>query len=333
MKALVLPLVVIAGCSAAGVSQTGRQAGAANVPPTDHHAHIGSSKATAALGEMRRYFNEPGPPGDTIARTPEWFISQMDSAGVKQSIVLSVAYWFGSPPLQGASEAANVREENDWVADAVARFPDRIIGFCSVNPLRDYAVAEIDRCATNRRISGLKLHLANSVVDLTDTTHVKRVAEAFEAANRHQLAIVMHMWTPAWVTDPTRGRADAEVVLQRLLPLAPQVPVQLAHFAGGGSFGEGADLALLTFIPAIKAKSKTVANLYFDIAVVVSARQPLWMRTRIAERIREVGIKRILYGTDGTRAAENWAELRTLLPLTVDEFAVVQTNRLPVFRR
>ena len=172
MRALILLLVVIAGCSAAGVSQAEQQAGAANVPIIDHHAHISSSKATAALGVMRRYFNEPGPPGETIARTPEWLISQMDSSGVKQSIVLSVAYWFGSPPLQGPTEAVNVREENEWVADAAARFPDRIIGFCSINPLRDYAVAEIDRCAANRHISGLKLHLANSVVDLTDSTVV-----------------------------------------------------------------------------------------------------------------------------------------------------------------
>jgi predicted TIM-barrel fold metal-dependent hydrolase len=333
MKALYLPLVMIAGCSAAAVAQTARQDRAANVPATDHHAHIGSGKATAALGVMRRYFNEPSPPGDTIARTAEWLISQMDSAGVKHSILLSVAYWFGSPPLQGTSEAANVREENDWVADAVARFPDRIVGFCSVNPLRDYALAEIDRCGANRRISGLKLHLANSGVDLTDTTHVKRVAAAFQAANRHGFPIVLHMWTPAWVAAPTRGSADAAVVLESLLPLAPLVPVQLAHLAGGGSFGEGADRAVSTFIRAIQAKSETVANLYFDISAVVNARQPLWLRWRIAERVREIGIERILYGTDGTRAAEDWAELRELLPLTVDEFAVLQANRLPILKR
>ena len=42
-------------------------------------------------------------------------------------------------------------------------------GFCSVNPLKDYAIEELARCAKDPQLQlhiGLKLHFGNSDVDL-----------------------------------------------------------------------------------------------------------------------------------------------------------------------
>ena len=41
---------------------------------------------------------------------------------------------------------AAVRAENDFVAEEVAKFPDRLMGFCGVNPLYPGATEELDRC-------------------------------------------------------------------------------------------------------------------------------------------------------------------------------------------
>ncbi len=115
-----------------------------------------------------------------------------------------------------------------WTAQQVARFPDRLAAFCSFNPLAEYALAEFDRCASDSRFRGLKLHFGMSVVDLKNPEHVEKVRRVFEAANRRRLAILVHVRA-----DPTFGREYAEILLSQLLPAAPDIPVQIAHLWGG----------------------------------------------------------------------------------------------------
>src|SRR6185295_6155629 len=111
-------------------------------------------------------------PAEASPFTADRLIHLLDSAGARRAVVLSEAYWFGSPLMPGidrsvsiADEQASVRAENDGVADQVARYPNRLVAFCSVNPLKSYAIQELERCAADPRFSGLKLHLANSDVD------------------------------------------------------------------------------------------------------------------------------------------------------------------------
>ena len=69
----------------------------------------------------------------------------------------------GQPGADGREQYDKVKAENDGTAQQVARFPDRLVGFCGVNPLKDYAVGEVRRCATIPQLrTGLKLHIGNS---------------------------------------------------------------------------------------------------------------------------------------------------------------------------
>ena len=52
-------------------------------------------------------------------------------------------------PLE--DEYAKVQAENDWVVQQMARYPERLVPFCGVNPLKDYALQELERCATMPR--------------------------------------------------------------------------------------------------------------------------------------------------------------------------------------
>jgi hypothetical protein len=75
-------------------------------------------------------------------------IRNLDDAGIRRAAVLSVAYQFGNPnrpPVE--NEYDQVKAENDWTSKQVARFPDRLRGLCGVNPLKDYALSELERCA------------------------------------------------------------------------------------------------------------------------------------------------------------------------------------------
>ena len=68
--------------------------------------------------------------------------------------MLSIAYMFASADAEVEDEYGLVRRENDYVAEQVATVPDRLLGACSVNPLADYSIEEIERCGADSRSRG-----------------------------------------------------------------------------------------------------------------------------------------------------------------------------------
>src|SRR5260370_24091815 len=178
------------------------------------------------------------------------------------ALVVSLAYAHGSPSIRGNDEYAKVRAENDWTSQQVAQYPDRLRAFCSFNPLREYALAELDRCAKDPNLRlGLKLHLANSQVDLRNSGHVEQLRGVFRAANAHRMPIVVHLWT-----GRTYGRADAEIFLNEALPAAPDIPTQLAPLAGTGpGLYPDSQEALIVFADAVAAADPPTPNLYFHL--------------------------------------------------------------------
>lgn len=260
--------------------------------------------------------------------TAEQLIAQLDEAGIQRAAVLSTAYWFGSPILRKAEgdEYANVRAENDWTVQEVSRFPARLVALCSFNPLKDYALAEIDRCAKLPNVKGLKLHFGNSNVDVRNPEHVEKARRVFAAANEHRLAIVVHLWV-----GPGYGREDAEIFLNQILPAAPDIPIQIAHFAGGGP--GYTDEALEVYANAITAKDPRTKNLYFDIATVADSQTDETLK-KFAQRIRQVGLHRVLYGTDMAppTARQSWANFRATVPLSEEEIKAIAGNVAPYLR-
>ena len=112
----------------------------------------------------------------------------------------------------------------------------------------------------------------------------------------------------------------------QVLPMASQVPVQIAHFAGGGP--GYTDAALGVFSDAITASDPATSRLFFDVAGVANF-QPAPAVARLARRIREVGLERVVFGTDVGTPRENWAIFRKTVPLTEDEFAIIARNAVP----
>ena len=261
----------------------------------------------------------------------EKLVALLDAACIRRAVVLSDAYWFDSPKNAPVADAyAKMRAENEWTAQQAARFPDRLVAFCSFNPLADYALAELDRCASDSRFRGLKLHFGMSVVDLKNPEHVEKVRRVFEAANRRRLPIIVHVRA-----DQTYGREHAEILLNQLLPAAPDIPVQIAHLWGGEAFS---DSALAAYADAVSAGRPATKNLYFDVAeaVLVAGASEETLRT-IAQRIRQIGPRRILYGTDGPvpealSPREGWDAFRTKLPLTEEDLRTIAENVAPYLR-
>jgi predicted TIM-barrel fold metal-dependent hydrolase len=192
----------------------------------DHHQHL-ISPALAKTWE-----GEPEPVDADL------LIQRLDKAGIRSAVVLALGYQWGSPARspKPVDEYLAVRTENDWAAAQVAKYPDRLTAVCSVNPLRDYALAEIDRCAADPRLrNGLKMQFANSRVNLENAEHVAQLRRVFAAVNKHRMPIVAHVWTgDDKILSPFEGR-DARIFINEVLPMAPDVTVQIAHLGGAGA--------------------------------------------------------------------------------------------------
>lgn len=234
-------------------------------------------------------------------------------------------------------EYTKVRAENDWTAQQVAQYPDRLRAFCGVNPLKDYALAEIARCAKDPYLHfGLKLHFGNSDVDLDQPQEVAKVRAVFRAADEHGMPIVVHLHSSVTRHRPY-GAKEARIFLKEVLPAAPHVSVQIAHLAGSGGYDDrGVDEALSVFIDAIAHHDPRMAHVYFDISGVAGLGHWQEKKDLIAKRIRQVGVKRILWGSDGAfgggltpeEAKRDFEEL----PLSKEEFRTIDNNLTPYMR-
>jgi predicted TIM-barrel fold metal-dependent hydrolase len=103
-------------------------------------------------------------------------LAEMDRAGVRQAVVLSVGYSFADERKQMADPDRLTRQENDRTSAQVASARGRLIGFCSANPLRDAALAEIERCLALKGMRGIKLHMGNAGVTLRNPEEIGREA-------------------------------------------------------------------------------------------------------------------------------------------------------------
>jgi predicted TIM-barrel fold metal-dependent hydrolase len=281
-------------------------------PLVDHHQHLVAPEMAAA-GQK---------PIDAAA-----MISMLDAAGIRRAVLLSNAYRY--------ADYEKVRSENDWTANEAAKYPQRLVAFCGFDPLAAYALEELARCAADERFGrGIKLQFGMSAVNLADAGHVAKVKSVFSAANEKGLAIVVHM---RGRRAHPYGAAQARTFIDELLAATPDVPVQIAHFAGGGATSDPpSDEALATFIAAIAKDDPRVRNLYFDLALVAPAGLSPQRAQFVVTGIRQIGLPRILYGSDGGDPTdpppEAMLEAFRKLPLTGAEFRAIGGNVAPYLR-
>lgn len=106
-------------------------------PPT-HYPTI--ADAHVHLGPFRN-FHIPDHDIDGV-------IAAMDSLGVDVSVISA-----------HAGISSDYRIGNDLIVDAAERYPDRVLGYCCVNPnYPGEVVAELERCFAHPAFRGVKLH-------------------------------------------------------------------------------------------------------------------------------------------------------------------------------
>ena len=317
-------LTIVAICGSIAIAQSVGKEKLPNVSPqADHHQHVFS----APMAEFQK----------VRVITAADVIKQLDEAGIKRAVLLSTAYSYGRPGREPANEYEKVKEENDWVGAQAALFPGRLIAFCGMNPLKDYALEEIARCAKNSNTRrGLKFHIGNSDIQLANAEHIEKLKKVFQAANANRMAIVMHFRASFSLNRPY-GAPEANALITHLLPLVKDVPVQIAHLgsAGPGYNDPKVDEVMDVFVDAIAKRDPRMKNVWFDVTTVIHPTNPSERSAMAAKRIRQIGAKRVLYGSDATLSSnqpprEAWAEVRKL-DLTAKEIETIAKNKAPYF--
>ena len=348
--AVVLMMGTLSSCSDRASDDVPVEPAAAR--SADHHVHLSSPVAAAHVDRITLLVgerSEEDPPSQP--QGAEDALAALDSAGIELGLVISNAYMFGMPEAELENPAEAVRAENAFLAEQAAAHPERLIGLCSVNPLAEYATEEVERCGADPGIGGLKLHLANSDVDLRDPSQRATLAALLDQADALGLPLLIHLRT----REPDYGEVDVRLFVDSVLVRAETVPIQIAHMAGWGGYDDATDAALGEFVTAIEDGRADGERLTFGLGAVVfdpdiavaggdtaTARTVREANAKLAERIRALGTSRVVYATDWpswppvsdkvTGIARNVEFLRRVLPLEEAELNAVMSNVGPIFR-
>ncbi len=209
------------------------------------------------------------PPKAKMA-TAEELITGMDEAEVDLSVALNIG-WLSHDLC---------RETNDYILDAVSRYPDRLIGFCGIQPKAgDLAVAEVERCARAgaRGVGELKSDVQG--FDLTDEAVMKPIVDMMV---KYDMIFLTHSSEPVGHQYIGKSSVTPDILYSFILSF-PDLKVVCAHWGGG-----------LPFYALMPEVAKAFSSVFFDTAATVFLYQP-----KIFKQVSElVGSEKILFGSD-----------------------------------
>jgi predicted TIM-barrel fold metal-dependent hydrolase len=302
--------LLLAACSTARTAAPSKPL----APRVDYHQHL-VSPAFAPIAKLPQ-------------RDGRALLTELDAAGIEKAVVLSVGYTFADERKKLPDPDRLTREENDWTSAQVVAAGGRLIGFCSANPLRPVALTELERCLRLPGMRGIKLHFGNGGVTLRDSAHAARLAELFTLAERLRAPVLVHMRARGGLNY---GAEDARLFLDRLVAVAPSIEIVVAHLAGSGpGYTAQQDSLMAVFGAAAERGDARMRNVYFDVATNVTAEATAEETALVAKRIRQVGARHVLYGSDlsppGGSIRSGWEIFRDRTPLTADEKRTIAGN-------
>ncbi len=209
--------------------------------------------------------------------TAEELVASMDENGIDLSVALNIG-WV-SHELCVAT--------NDYILDSISRYPDRLIGFCSIQPKAgDAAIIELERCAKAgaRGIGEMRSDVQG--FDLADKTIMKPLVDA---VMKHNLIFLTHSSEPVGHQYIGKGSITPDVLYSFILSF-PDLKLVCAHWGGG-----------LPFYALMPEVAKVLTNVFFDTAATVFLYQP-----QIFPQVSDIiGSDKILFGSDYPLISQN----------------------------
>lgn len=239
----------------------------------DFHTHLIHS----AVRDNREkfFFGEPGfkrlyeSPKSKLVGTSQ-IITAMDEHGVDRSVV------FGFP----WKRPETVKDNNDYIIEAVHRHPQRLIGFCCVDPANGSAEQEVRRCFDNG-LSGVgELAFYESGID---DTALERLAPIMDFCRQKDAVVLIHTNEPVGHQYPGKTPITLAQIF-KLVNRFPENKIVLGHWGGG-----------IFFYNSLKREVKeSLKNVYYDTAA-----SPFLYDPQIYQYAKTLaGLDKILFGTD-----------------------------------
>ena len=197
-------------------------------------------------------------------------VAAMDRVGVDKAVA------FGFP----WSNEAHARAGNEWACEVQARYPGRIVGLASLNPVMDWAPREAAR-ALDSGLWGLgELALYDRGFD---PEALKRLAALGRLCRERNRLMLVHVNEPIGHRYPGKAPMTLAMIYD-LVKSLPGVRLVLAHWGGG-----------LFFYHLLKREVPTaLTHVYFDTAA-----SPFLYRPEIYRlACRIVGPEKVLFGSD-----------------------------------
>ncbi|MEO7020430.1 MAG: amidohydrolase family protein [Ktedonobacteraceae bacterium] len=201
----------------------------------------------------------------------EDLITEMDVAGVD----ISVAFSFGW------SDPGLIHEGNDYILDAMRRYPGRIHGLAVLQPtVGQQAVYELERCVQGGMLGVGELMPHGQGYRLSDIDLLRPIMEVIE---RQDLLLLSHCSEPIGHLYPGKGDVTLLDTIT-FLTAFPTVRFIAAHWGGG--------LPFYTLMPEIQRL--TAGRVWYDTAATLYLYRPEIFAT-VANL---VGPEYILFGSD-----------------------------------
>ena len=239
--------------------------------------------------------------------TAEELIASMDEAKVDLSVALNIGW---------VSHELCV-ETNDYILDSISRYPDRLIGFCSVQPKAgDAAIIELERCAKAgaRGIGEMRCDVQG--FDLTDKTIMQPLVDAVV---KHNLIFLTHSSEPVGHQYIGKGSITPDVLYSFILSF-PDLKLVCAHWGGG-----------LPFYALMPEVAQMLTNVFFDTAATVFLYQP-----QIFPQMSDIiGSDKILFGSDYPLISQNriMAQIQSLELAKRDKTKILGGNALKLLSK
>ena len=202
--------------------------------------------------------------------TAEEIIAAMDEYKVDRSVILNL----------GWTNHELCVETNDYILEAIAKYPQRLIGFCVIQPTAgDKAIKELERCAENgaRGIGEMRPDVQG--FDFKDNPVIKPV---IETTIEHNLIFLTHASEPVGHQYFGKGSITPEFIYPLILN-CPDLKLVCAHWGGG-----------LPFYALMPEVDKAFGNVYFDTAAT-----PFLYKPQIFKQVADIaGSDKILFGSD-----------------------------------
>lgn len=195
--------------------------------------------------------------------SPQTLIQQMDEAGIAKSVLYAV-------------EAPIVYSSNEYVYKLCQEFPDRLIGFASVNPHDPNAPQILERAVCDYHFRGLKLHPPLQNFFPND----ERVFPVYEKATALNIPVVFHVGTTPF-GHLCRLSQASPLLLDDVAVQFPKLRIMLTH------------LGTLAHQEAFMVVEKN-PNVYIDTSAYLYEIPQILTR----DLIKRLGSHKLIFGTD-----------------------------------